>query len=66
MNEEILIYAIVGIIVNCAILYIIIAAATRANTRAKYEWVQAELLAKIARAQGVSEEEIKATFAAIN
>jgi hypothetical protein len=65
MDQEIDIYAIAAILVNCAVLYLIISAATRANTRAKYERVQMELLAKFARAQGVSDEEIKATFAAI-
>ena len=48
-------------IANLLILYIIINAATKANLRAKYEWAQMDLLAKIARAQGVAEEEIQAT-----
>ncbi|GGB14525.1 hypothetical protein [Puia dinghuensis] len=65
MDQEIIFYAIGAILINCAVLYLIITAATRANLRAKYEWAQMELLAKIARAQGVSEEEIRKTFDAI-
>ena len=47
------------------ILFLIIAAATRSKKRALYEWAQVELLAKIARSQGVPEPEIQAIFEAI-
>ena len=52
-------------IANLLIMYLIINAATKATIRTKYEWAQLDLLAKIARAQGVPEEEIAATFEAI-
>jgi chromosome segregation and condensation protein ScpB len=44
------------------ILYIIINAATKASLRAKYEWAQMALLAKIAMQQGVPAKEIEKTF----
>lgn len=55
-----LIVGVIALIVNSLVLYIIISAATQASKRAKYDWAQMELLAKIARAQGVPESEIKA------
>ncbi len=45
-----------------AILYLIINVATKANLRAKYEWAQLELLAKISRVQGVPQHEIDSVF----
>lgn len=56
---------IVAGVFNLVILYLIIAAATQSKKRALYAWAQLELLAKIARAQGVPEDEIRATFDAI-
>jgi chromosome segregation and condensation protein ScpB len=64
-SNSLLLIGTVAVIVNALILYIIISAATRAGKRAQYEWAQMELLAKIARAQGVSEEEIRAISGAI-
>lgn len=64
-NNTFLIIGAVALIANALILYIIIAAATQANKRAMYGWAQMELLAKIARAQGVPEDEIKAVVGAI-
>ena len=57
--------AAIALVVQAVVLFIVINLATKADKRAKYEWAQMELLAKIARAQGVREEEIKATFDAI-
>jgi len=57
---------VVGLILSVAILYWIIANSTRSSTRTDYEWAQLELLAKIARAQGVPEQEIQDTFKAIH
>lgn len=47
------------VLVNSLVLYVVIGAATKASRRANYEWAQMELLAKIARAQGVPEQEIR-------
>lgn len=55
-----------AIAVNSLILYVVIAAATRSSKRADYEWAQLEILIKMARVQGVSEEEIKHTLKQIN
>lgn len=55
----------IGAAVQILALYLIIAFATKADKRAKYEWVQMELLAKIARAQGVPEEEIRETLQSV-
>lgn len=52
-------------IINCLVLYFIISSATNADKRAKYDWAQMELLAKIARVQGVPEEEIAAIVGAL-
>lgn len=66
MEQGTLIMLAACAIANLLILYLIINAATKANIRAKYEKAQLELLAKIARAQGVSEDEIQASIDAIN
>lgn len=60
--NDLLFYSIVGVVVFFTILFLIIAAATRSKKRALYDWAQLELLAKIAKAQGVPQEEIDATF----
>jgi len=65
MNQDLIFFYMVGAAVSAGVLYLIIAGATRSKQRALYEWAQLELLAKIARAQGVPEEEIKVTFKAI-
>jgi chromosome segregation and condensation protein ScpB len=49
-------------IANLLILYLIINAATKATLRAKYDRAQMELLAKIARAQGVPMDEVQETL----
>lgn len=49
----------VAFIVQAVVLYLVINFATKADRRAKYEWVQMDLLIKIAKIQGVSEEEIQ-------
>jgi hypothetical protein len=58
------IFAVIAIaaIVNALVLYLVISIATKADKRAKYEWAQLELTAKIARLQGVPPEEIEAIF----
>jgi hypothetical protein len=66
MDQNLLLLVSGAIILNCIILYLVISFATKADRRARYEWAQLELLSKIARAQGVPEEEIVATFKAIN
>jgi hypothetical protein len=53
-------------IANLLIMYLIINAATKATVRSKYEWGQLQLLAKIARAQGVPEEEIANVFEVVD
>lgn len=60
--SSIAVIALVGIFVNALILYLIIAGATRARQRTLYEWAQLELIAKIAKAQGVPQEEISGVF----
>lgn len=62
MNNDILLLAALGMLINAVILYIIIASATRAKQRGLYDWAQMELLAKIARAQGVPEEEVNSVI----
>ncbi len=64
-TDDLQFYSIVGVVVFFGILFLIIAAATRSKKRVLYSWAQLELIAKIARAQGVPEEDIKATFDAI-
>jgi len=44
------------------LLYLVISLATKSHRRAKYEWAQMDLLAKIAHAQGVPVEEIQKTL----
>lgn len=66
MDQNFIFLGAVGIILNALFLYIVIGSATRASQRAKYDWAQLELLAKIARAQGVPEDQIQETFKAIN
>jgi len=64
-NNNLLLVAGAALVFNALILYVVIAAATKASKRARYEWAQMELLAKIARAQGVPEAEIRAIAGAI-
>ena len=64
MNNDLLLFGIAAIVINSAILYLIIAAASRSTLRAKYEWAQLEMLIKIAKAHGVPEEEISGTMRA--
>jgi hypothetical protein len=63
-TDDLQFYSIVGVVVSFCVLYLVIAAATRSKKRALYAWVQMELLAKIARAQGVDPAEIDATLQA--
>jgi len=65
IEDNLAIVVIVGFLLNALVLFLIINVATKADKRAKYEWAQMELLGKIAKAQGVPEAEIKATFEAI-
>jgi len=65
MEQGTLFFLVAAAIANLLILYLIINTATKASLRAKYEWAQVELLAKIARIQGVPEEEIRATMESI-
>lgn len=63
MDQQQLLFAFAGaLLVNSLILYVIISSATRAEKRAKYEWAQLQLLAKIAMIQGVKQEEITEVF----
>lgn len=64
MNTDLYVIAGVAIFFNALILYVVINSATKASKRALYEWVQMDLLAKIAKAQGVTQEEINRTFEA--
>lgn len=59
MEQGTLFIILGGFVANLLLLYLIINAATKATQRAKYEWAQMELLAKIAQAQGVAAEEIE-------
>jgi hypothetical protein len=61
-NSSLLALAGGAIFVNALLLYLIIGAATKAHKRSLYEWAQLDLLSKIAKAQGVSQEEIADTF----
>ena len=65
IEDHLGIVIIMGFLLNSLVLFLIVNVATKADKRAKYEWAQMELLGKIARAQGVAEHEIKATFEAI-
>jgi hypothetical protein len=64
-NNDFLLIVVAALVFNAFILFIVIRWATRADKRTMYEWAQMELLAKIARAQGVPEVEIKAIAGAI-
>jgi hypothetical protein len=65
-DSDLVFPAVIGLILSVAVLYWVIANATRASARTDYEWAQLEFLAKIARTQGVPEQEIQDTFKAIN
>jgi hypothetical protein len=64
-SDQMIIAAIIAVVVHSVILYLVINFATKADKRTLYEWAQLELLAKIAKAQGVPEQEIQATFQAM-
>jgi hypothetical protein len=65
MDSNNFLFAIgLGSAFNLLLLYLIIGAATKAHKRALYEWAQLDLLSKIAKAQGVPDEDISATFEA--
>ncbi len=51
-------------IFQIVVLYLIINYATKADKRARYEWTQLELIAKMACLQGVPQSEIDDTFKA--
>lgn len=51
---------------NAVVLYLIIAGATKSKKREQYAWGQLQLLAKIARAQGVPVEEIEEVFKVVD
>lgn len=59
LSDQMIIAGGVAFIVQAVVLYLVINFATKADRRAKYEWVQMDLLIKIAKIQGVSEEEIQ-------
>lgn len=46
-------------VVNCLVLYLIISSATNTERRSRYDLAAVLFLAKIARAQGVPEDQIK-------
>jgi hypothetical protein len=58
-TDDLEFYSLVGLVIFFGVLHLIISGATRSKKRALYEWAQMELLDKIARVQGVPEEEIK-------
>jgi len=58
-TNELVIWAIVGLLVNSIILYVIIKNASDISTRNKYAEMQIKLLSKIAKKLGVPEEEVK-------
>ena len=62
IDSSIVFTSIIALLINALILYIVIAAATQSRKRALYDGPSLELLAKIAEAQGVSQEEIADTF----
>jgi hypothetical protein len=64
-SNQMIIAAIIAVIVQSVILYLVINFATKTDKRALYEWAQLELLAKIAKTQGVPENEIQAIFQAM-
>jgi hypothetical protein len=63
-SNTLLIIIPVAFVVNLSVLYLVIAGATKSHKRALYEWAQLDLLAKIAKKQGVSDEDIHSTFRA--
>jgi hypothetical protein len=64
-SDQMIIAGGVICIVQALVLYLVINFATKADRRAKYEWAQMDLLTKIARVQGVPEQEIQKTLDAI-
>lgn len=58
-NTQLLLIAFIAEVINCLILYFIINSATNAKNRSKYDPAAVKFLAKIARAQGVPEEQIQ-------
>lgn len=62
IDSSVIVISVIALLINALILYIVIAAATQSRKRALYDWASLELLAKIAKAQGVSQEEIADTF----
>ena len=54
--------AIIAFFISCLFLYAIIRDATKASKRAKLEAGILEMLARIAKQQGVPEEDIKRTL----
>ena len=61
-SSTILFIGAIGFFLNCLVLFFIIKGATQADKRALYEWAQVDLLCKIAKAQGVPDEEIAKTI----
>lgn len=59
MEANILILALIGMVVQACILYLVIASASRAKSRSNMEWLSMKLLEKIALKQGVPPEEIR-------
>ena len=49
----------VGMIVQCLFFYLVIRYAVSTDRRQRYEWAQMQLLAFIAKQQGVPDEEIQ-------
>ena len=49
----------VGMIVQCLFLYLVIRFAVSTDRRQRYEWAQMQLLAYIAKQEGVPDEEIQ-------
>lgn len=49
----------IGMIVQCLFFYLVIRFAVSTDRRQRYEWAQMQLLAFIAKEQGVPDEEIQ-------
>ena len=64
-SNQMIIVGLIAVVMQSVILYLVINFATKADKRALYEWAQLELLAKIAKAQGVPEDEIQSIFQAM-
>ena len=62
MNINLLLIGLIGLVANALILYLVIGSATRAHRRAQYSWAQLQLLARMAKIQGVPDQEIKEIF----